>query len=140
MKYIVGIGIILIALFAIFSMNGLFDIAKTKPGLELTVTVENDNVTNATMKQVMLPFFYKQTNGKVTFPDISVNARLNNIEAKPISYWSSKSYHGDGTYLLTLTFENSSIITPEDVLLMPIRITDLRGHIIYKTTALYQWR
>jgi hypothetical protein len=111
----------------------------TKPAIELQITVKDDVVTNVTMEQVNLPFFYKQTSGKVNFPDISVNAKPDMLEAKPITYWASSPYTGDGIYTMTLTFEESSPKI-DDFLILPIRITDTRGHIIYKQTGFYTWK
>jgi len=112
---------------------------ETKPGLSLEITVKDDVVTNVSMKQVELPFFYKQTSGTVDFPDISVNAKPGQLEAKPITYWASSPYSGDGIYTMTLSFDGT-IPKVDDFLILPIRITNDRGHIIYKQTGFYTWR
>jgi hypothetical protein len=135
-KLMILFGIVLI-LSAIFGYRAAMD--KTKYGISLEITVKDDVVTNVIMEQVKLPFFYKQTSGTVNFPDISVNAKPDMLEAKPVTYWASSPYTGDGIYTMTLTFEGSPPKS-DDFLILPIRITDERGHIIYKQTGFYTWK
>jgi hypothetical protein len=137
-KTIIIIMVLILAVIA--SIYAVSTKIETKPGLRLDVAVEDYKVTNVTMEQLSLPFFYKQSSGKVVFPDISVNAKLNGMESKPVSYWASESFKGDGKYILTLTFEDASPPNATDILLLPIRVTDMRGHVIYKTTAFYEWK
>lgn len=135
--------IVSISILAIIGAGYLFAVEiesaiDSKPGLDIQVTVEDDVITNITMEQIHLPIYYKSSSGKVEFPDISANARLNDIMAPPISYWTSSPYNGDGIYKMTLVFLNATPAT-NDTLLIPIRITDMRGHIFLKQTAFYGW-
>lgn len=113
--------------------------------LKLTITtnlseVGTVRVSNIIFEQTSVPFIYKKGHSQVTFPDISVNAKNSNIEAEPISYWAAEPRPNDeGEYELMVVFMKGKEPQTDDMLLLPVRLTNFRGNIIYKTTAFYEW-
>ncbi|MDF1531712.1 MAG: hypothetical protein P1P72_05260 [ANME-2 cluster archaeon] len=119
--------------------------AMSSPALKMTISTNfselgTPQVSNITFEQTTVPFIYKKGHSEVTFPDISVNAKTNNIEAGPISYWAATPRPDDeGVYELTVLFMEGKEPKTDDMLLLPVRLTNFRGNIIYKTTAFYEW-
>ena len=143
------IGIIIILL-GIFSLGGYYlyqrstDLGLTKPALIVTVftNLTQDGIPgiyNATFEQSSIPFFYKRTDTSPEFPEIDVNVRLNALDSAPASFWASIHYTGEDTYTFKVFFKDGKEPKKGDILIMPIRITNSRGYIDYKTTAFYAW-
>lgn len=116
-----------------------------RPALKLTISTgvnESDGsplITNMTFEQTQV--IYKGTDVKVEFPDISVIARNESLEAAPVSYWAAEQWvEGKEKYTLTLTFRDSFTPKTGDFLILTIRFTDIGGHILGKNTAFYEWK
>lgn len=119
--------------------------ALSSPALKLFVSANMANgtleVTNITFEQTTVPVIYKKGNSIVAFPDISVSAK--NLKSEPISYWAAESWDKDESesiYELTVVFIEGKEPMINDSLLLPVRLTNYNGEIIYKTTAFYDWR
>lgn len=117
----------------------------SSPALKLTITTNiselgTAQVSNITFEQTSVPFVYKKGHSQVTFPDISVNAKSSNIDAEPMSYWAAEPRPDDeGEYELMVIFMDGKEPKTNDTLFLPVRLTNFRGNIIYKTTAFYRW-
>lgn len=148
-KSTVLIGVIVIALIAgaLFLSIGKIENALNigKPALKLTISTginESDGsptITNMTFEQTRV--IYKGADVKVEFPDISVVARNESILAAPVTYWAAQPWEeGQEKYTFTLTFRET--YTPEkgDFLVITTRFTGLRGYILGKNTAFYEWQ
>ncbi len=118
-----------------------------KPALKLTITTgtnESDGtpiVTNVTFEQTEV--IYKGTDAKVEYPDISVIARNESLLAAPVSYWAAQAWNEEkdnGTYTLTLTFRETYTPKKGDLLILTIRLTGIKGYILGKKTAFYEWK
>lgn len=118
-----------------------------RPALKLTILTEvnesdgSPTITNITFEQVSV--FYKGTDSKVDYPDISVMARSGSLLAPPASYWVSVPWNEEetsGNYTLTVTFRDFYKPTTGDVLILTIRQTGTRGYILNKITAFYEWQ
>lgn len=141
----------LIILLGLFSASSYYlyqygtDLGIAKPELILSVSTNltTDDIPyiyNATFEQSSIPFFYKRMDSPSDFPEIDVNVRLNTLNAAPSSFWASAHYTGDNTYILKIFFKDGQEPKKGDVLIMPIRITNFKGSIDYKTTAFYEWK
>ncbi|MCZ7399874.1 MAG: hypothetical protein O8C62_09425 [Candidatus Methanoperedens sp.] len=139
-----------IILLLLFSADGYYiyqhgvDLGLEKPALILKVSTNltdegTPRVNNVTFEQSSVPFFYKTTDTAPNFPEIDVNARINNVDSIPASFWASVHYTGEDTYTLKVFFKSGSEPKKGDILIMPIRITNYRGAVDYKTTAFYEW-
>lgn len=116
-----------------------------KPALKLTISTgvnESDGspiITNITFEQTQV--IYRGTDAKVDYPDISVIARNESIMAAPVSYWAAEPWvEGKEKYTLTLTFRDSFTPKTGDILILTIRFTGIRGYILGKKTAFYEWQ
>lgn len=134
----VVVAMLLAGILFITNIGKIYD-ASQKDALKIVVSVKDDNITNMTFQQIKLPVFYKSQDSKVSFPEISATARLNNIEAPPVTYWSSKKYVGDGDYELILTFREKNSINATDVMIIPVKIASITGKIVTKSTAFHEW-
>ena len=115
-----------------------------KPALKLTISTginESDGspiITNITFEQTKV--IYKGTDVQVEFPDISVIARNESLLAAPVSYWAAEPWaEGKEKYVLTITFRDSFTPKTGDLLILTIRFTGIRGNILGKNTAFYEW-
>lgn len=117
--------------------------AMSSPALKLVISTNmSDNgtvqVNNMTFDQTTVSFMYKKGNSEVTFPDINVAAKKLNSE--PISYWAAKPRPDtEGVYELMVVFIEGKEPIVNDTLFLPVRLTNYKGDILYKTTAFYQW-
>ena len=117
----------------------------SSPALKLTITTNiselgTAQVSNMTFEQTSVPFIYKKGHSEVTFPDISVNAKSSSIDAEPMSYWAAEPRPNDeGEYELMIVFMEDKEPKTNDTLFLPVRLTNFRGNIIFKTTAFYRW-
>ncbi len=116
-----------------------------RPALKLTISTginESDGspiVTNVTFEQTRV--IYKGADAEVNYPDISVIARNESILAAPVSYWAAQPWVEDeNNYTLTLTFRDSFTPKTGDLLILTIRFTGIRGYILGKNTAFYEWK
>ncbi len=116
-----------------------------KPALKLTISTginESDGsptITNITFEQTQV--IYKGSDAKAEFPDISVVARNESLVAAPVTYWATQPWvEGEKNYTLTLTFRDSFTPKTGDLLLLTIRFTGIRGYILGKNTAFYEWQ
>lgn len=119
----------------------------SKPALKLTISTDyNDTgdflvVTNMTFKQTTVPVFYRSIDSPAVFPDIDVEGRNETVTAAPVTYWASaKRVKTNETYAFTLTFRESYVPKPDDLLILAVRMNDFRGKLEYKTTAFYSWK
>lgn len=142
-KIIIATLLVVLVTIGIFAYGeGLFE---SKPALKLKVTTgldENESikVTNITFEQIKVSFFYKRTDSQVKFPEINTYARANTINTEPSSFWASTPLLDDiGIYDLLVVFRDGKEPNVNDTSIMPIKITDHKGKIIYKTTAFYEW-
>ncbi len=151
-KRIVKLSKIAVVVLLIFSVSGYYlyqhaiEYGLAKPALLLTVSMNLTSkgtpmINNVTFEQSSVPFFYKRVDSVPNFPEIDVNARINNLNSAPASYWSSQkiNFNEKGTYTLRLFFRDSKEPKQGDVLIMPIRIVSHTGAIAYKTTAFWVW-
>jgi hypothetical protein len=140
-----------IILLLLFSAGGYYiyqhgtDLGLEKPVLVLKVSTNltekgTPRVNNVTFEQSSVPFFYKTTDSVPNFPEIDVNARINNLASIPASFWASVHYTGEDTYTLKVFFRDGSEPKKGDILIMPIRIISHTGAVEYKTTAFYEWK
>lgn len=118
-----------------------------KPALKLTISTDyNDTgdfivITNMTFEQTTVPVFYRSIDSPAVFPDIDVEGRNETVTAAPVTYWTSaKRVKTNETYVLTLTFRESYVPKPDDLLILTVRMNDFRGKLEYKTTAFYSWK
>ena len=116
-----------------------------KPALKLTISTginESDGspiVTNVTFEQTQV--IYKGADAKVDYPDISVIARNESLVAAPVTYWAAQPWvEGNENYTFTLTFRDSFTPKTGDFLILTIRFTGIRGYILGKKTAFYEWK
>lgn len=116
-----------------------------KPALKLTITTginesdESPIITNLTFEQTQV--IYKGADAQVEFPDISVIARNDSILAAPVTYWASEPWvEGKDKYNLTLSFRDTFTPKAGDILILTVRFTGIRGYIIGKHTAFYEWK
>jgi hypothetical protein len=116
-----------------------------RPALKLTLSTgvnESDGspvITNMTFEQTQV--IYKGTDVQVEFPDISVIARNESLAAAPVTYWAAQPWvEGKEKYTLTLTFRDSFTPKTGDFLILTIRFTGIRGYILEKNTAFYEWQ
>lgn len=116
-----------------------------KPALKLTISTginESDGsptITNITFEQTQV--IYKGSDTKAGFPDISVVARNESLMAAPVTYWAAQTWvEGEKNYTLTLTFRDSFTPKTGDLLILTIRFTGIRGYILGKNTAFYEWK
>jgi hypothetical protein len=116
------------------------------PALKLTITTgvnESDGsptITNITFEQTRV--IYKGTDAKVNYPDISVMARNESVAAAPVSYWAAEPWveGNNKTITLTLSFRETYLPKNGDLLILTIRFTGIRGYILGKNTAFYEWQ
>lgn len=148
-KTTISISVIIIAVIAgalylsIDQMGSTLNIGK--PALKMTISTginESDGapiITNITYEQTQV--IYKGADAQVDYPDISVIARNESILAAPVSYWAAKPWvEGEKVYELTLTFRESYTPKKGDILILTIRFTGIRGYILGKNTAFYEWQ
>lgn len=121
-------------------------IGLTKPTLELKISTDLSDgmprITNITFEQSSVVFFYKATESIPKFPEIDVNARLNEFESGPSTYYASAPFDFskiNETYNIKLFFRDGKVPKQGDILILPIRITGYTGAVLYKTTAFYDW-
>lgn len=143
--------IYIIVVLLIFSVSGYYlyqhgvDYGLAKPALILKISTnlsEEDGapmVNNITFEQSSVVFFYKRADSIPSFPEIEVNARINMLDTSPASFWASTPYKEEGVYELTLLFRDGNEPKPGDVLIIPLRIINIRGVPMYKTTSFYEW-
>ena len=113
-----------------------------KPELILKVSMSSDSgptISNITFEQSSVPFFYKTTDTAPQFPEIQVNARLNQVSSAPASYWAATPFKGDGEYILRVFFRDGQEPKKDDVLILPVRVVGYRGDELFITTAFWVW-
>lgn len=148
-KTTVFIGVIIIAVIVGALYLSIDKIGSTlnigKPALKLTISTginESDGspiITNITFEQIQV--IYKGADAQVDYPDISIIARNGSLLAAPVSYWAAQPWvEGDKIYTLTLTFRESYTPKKGDFLILTIRFTGIRGYILGKNTAFYEWK
>ncbi len=134
----------------IFSVSGYYlyqhgvELGLAKPALVLKISTNESTrgqamINNVTFEQSSVAFFYKRSDSIPEFPEIEVNARLNQLDAAPASFWASQRYDGVGTYSVMVFFRDGKEPKQGDILILPIRIIGRTGVPIYKTTAFYIW-
>lgn len=140
-----------IVVLLIFSVSGYYiyrhssDMGLTKPALILKVSTNIDEkgdpvITNVTFEQSSVMFFYKRADSVPYFPEIQVNARINEMASAPASYWASEHFNYDeGTYTIQVLFRDGKEPKQGDVLILPIKIISYTGAIAYKNTAFWIW-
>jgi hypothetical protein len=142
--------IYIIAVLLIISLSGYYlyqhgvEYGIAKPTLILKVSTNmsyegNPMVNNITFEPSSVVFFYKQADSIPAFPEIEVQAKRNELDAAPASFWASTAYKGDGVYELRLLFRDGNEPQSGDILIIPLRIIDFEGRIMYKTTSFYLW-
>ncbi len=134
----------------IFSVSGYYlyqhgvELGLAKPALVMKISTNESAmglamIHNVTFEQSSVAFFYKRGDAVPEFPEIEVNARLNQLDAAPASFWASQHYDGVGVYTLRVFFRDGKEPKPGDILILPIRIIGSTGVPMYKTTAFYIW-
>jgi len=111
------------------------DIGLAKPALILKVATNQTewgatNINNVTFEQSSVIFFYKRADTIPEFPSLEVNARLNELNAAPSSFWASTPYKNDekeGVYTLKILFRDGNEPKPGDVLILPINNGKIHG-------------
>ena len=142
----------LIVVLLVLSVSGYYlyqhalDYGLSKPALLLRVSMNITEtgapmINNVTFEQSSVPFFYKRVDSVPDFPEIDVNARINNLNTAPASYWASQKvdFSDAGVYTLKMFFRDGKEPKKGDILIMPIRIASSTGTIAYKTTAFFVW-
>jgi hypothetical protein len=121
-------------------------IGALKPILILNIstnlTVQNTPmINNITFEQSTIASSYIGRDAVPNFPEIDISARINKLDSAPVSFWAAQhiNFNENGTYTLKLFFKDGSEPKKGDVLIMPIRIINSNGAIVYKTTAFYNW-
>ncbi|VVB55877.1 Uncharacterised protein [uncultured archaeon] len=120
------------------------DYGLEKPALILKVSTNltdkgNPMINNVTFEQSGVAFFYKRADSIPQFPEVDANARLNNLNSAPASFWASAHRPEEGVFSLRLFFRDGKEPKKGDVLIIPIRLVSHTGAIQYKTTAFYCW-
>lgn len=118
------------------------------PVLVVTITTgineSNDNsptITNVTFEQSRV--IYKGSNSVTSFPEINIMVRNESLLALPVAYWAAVPWNQEepkGKYTLTISFKETYIPKPGDMLILTIKQVGLKGHIYNKQTAFYEWR
>lgn len=146
-KQIISNLILLSIISGIFFGIGYILYNAQKPVLDITITTgfdENETlkITNVSFVQSYESFIYKTIDSQANFPEINIIARNNEFTSEPISYWASTKYNParENTYVVRMTFRNEKEPKTNDTLILPIKMTDHKGKIVYKTTAFYEWR
>jgi len=122
------------------------DVLRDSPALKLTIITElNDStelpmVTNLTMEQTTVPFYYKKGDYTPKFPEITVETKIGSLMSPPAGYRAGAFRPVEGEYNVTITFRNGSEPKTGDLLIMAVRLSDFRGAVIKKTTAFYEWK
>lgn len=149
-KNYIFIAIILIALLigALYVSTGniINSVNIWNPALKLTISTGINGsdgspmITNMTFEQTHV--IYKGKDAIPEFPDISVIARNESIEAAPVTYWGADPWNegNNETHIVTLTFRDSYTPKKGDLLILTIRFTGVRGYILGKNTAFYEWQ
>lgn len=145
--------IIGIALIAIIGLSYLYidkvegALIPSKPALKLKITTDyNDSegllmITNMTFEQTTVPAYYRSVDSPVEFPNINVEGRNESVTSSPITYWSSeKRVNIQSVYDFTLTFREPFSPNTGNLIILTVRMNDLRGKLEYKTTAFYVWK
>lgn len=141
---------ILVLILFVISISGYYiytnltTLGLTKPMLVITVMTGMAQtggpvITNATFEQSGVAFFYKTTDSPAGFPEIDANARINQLESAPASYWASVPYKGEGKYVIKIYFRENKEPKKGDVLIIPMRIISSTGAVAHKTTAFWIW-
>ncbi len=134
----------------IFSVSGYYlyqhgvELGLAKPALVLKISTNESAlglamINNVTFEQSSVAFFYERADSIPAFPEIEVNARLNQLDAAPSSFWAAQHYDGVGVYTVKILFQDGKEPKPGDILILPIRIIGSTGVPMYKTTAFYIW-
>lgn len=144
---LIVIVLLLLSASAYYLYKNSSGIGLTKPILELKISTDLSDgmplITNVTFDQSSVIFFYKATESIPKFPEIDVNARINEFESGPSTYYASAPYDfskKNETYSIRLFFRDGKVPRQGDILILPIRITGYTGTILYKTTAFYDWQ
>jgi len=121
----------------------------TKPALKVTVTtwinksLDEDliQVKNMTFEQTTVPIYYQSVDSPVEFPDINIEGKVGSITAVPVTYYQSQKREAtEGNYTFILTFREPFEPKQGEVLLLPVRMNDFRGVLVYKQTNFYAWK
>lgn len=147
-RQIVNIAIVLIVLIGIVSavLYTQKDKMQSYPALKMTVTTalnestELPIVTNVTMEQTTIPFYYRRADTPPKFPEITVETKIGAMMSPPVGYRAGTYRPEEGRYELTVTFRDGMEPKPGDLLIMAIRLSDFKGAIVKKTTAFYEWK
>lgn len=143
-KAIVWLAVIVVAGALVLSTQG--EKLKDSPAVKLTVTTELNessdlpSVTNVTIEQTTVPFFYRKADTPPKFPEINIETKIGALKNPPVGYRAGAFRPVEGTYNLTIVFREGSEPKTGDLLIMAIRLSDFRGAIIKKTTAFYEWK
>ena len=143
-KTLITIIIIAISVIA-FGLYINKDIFNPSPALKLSIstnlsTANTPRISNISFEQTTVPFFYKKGDTKVEFPDINAFIKSNEAQSEQISFWASQVRKNDeDDYTLTLVFRDGEEPKTDDLLLIRLSLTDIKGRVIYKTTAFYGW-
>lgn len=119
----------------------------TKPVLILKIsanfTGKQPMVYNVTFEQSTVPSFYKVADSIPDFPEINVNARMNELQSNTASFTASAPFKFDEaleTYTLTVYFKPGKEPKSGTVMILPIRVIGITGATLFKTSAFYEWQ
>jgi len=119
---------------------------RSYPALKVSVsTAINEStgfptVTNATIEQTEVPFYYRRADSIPKFPEITIEAKANAMMSEPIAYRSGVFRPEEGNYTLMVTFYDGKEPKVNDTIILAIRLSDFRGSVVKKTTAFHLWK
>ncbi len=142
--------VICLAILIVIGYAGYFAYGKIdwNPALIVTITTgvneskgDHPVITNVTFEQTKV--IYKGTETPAKFPEINIMVRNEELTSLPVNYWTAAPWiqgEKEGKYVLTVVFLDTYTPKPEDLLVLTIKQTGIRGDILNKQTAFYEWK
>lgn len=148
-RQIVKLAVIVLLLLAIAGVCGYFVYSNIKWNPALIVHIStginesngNPTVTNITFEQSRVMYKGKETVPQ--YPEVNVMVRNETINAAPVGFWAAAPWNPEetsGNYTITVVFREFYTPKTNDTLIVTIRHVAIRGYIMNKQTAFYEWR
>jgi len=144
-KIVIYLAILIVIVYAGYSVYGKID---WNPALIVTITTGvNESkgdapiITNVTFEQTKV--IYKGSDTPAKFPEINIMVRNEELNSLPVNYWAAAPWNQgekEGKYVITVLFLETYTPKPEDLLVLTIKQTGIKGNILNKQTAFYEWK
>lgn len=144
-KIVLYLAILIVIVYAGYSVYGKID---WNPALIVTITTGvNESkgdapiITNVTFEQTKV--IYKGSDTPAKFPEINIMVRNEELNSLPVNYWAAAPWNQgekEGKYVITVLFLETYTPKPEDLLVLTIKQTGIKGNILNKQTAFYEWK